>query len=157
MSVLFESAIFISELISYKTDNAAFVCIVFTAVIYGISSVSRNKKTWLIKWLISIPFSYVILQYFWSSDYAVRALNYVIPDHGKPSAGGNFAGFLLFAFQTAACLISGIAALFIKPKNYETFEKIQIGISSVSAVITAAFVVISEQRFPSYEYIISNM
>ena len=57
LSVFYVSAIFIAPVISYSSTGMSFVYVVFVAVLYGVSSTSRNKKIWLMKWGLSIPFS----------------------------------------------------------------------------------------------------
>ena len=46
------------------------------------------------KWLLSLPISYLIFQYFWKTNYAVRALNWVFNDYGEQSEAGNFTGIV---------------------------------------------------------------
>ena len=154
LSVLFVSAIFLSEIISYKNDLLSFAYILFTSLLYGIAMISKDKKAVLTKWGLSIPFSYIIIQYFWTTNYSVKALNWIFPAYGKPSAGGSFAGFVLLLLLSVICLICGIASASVKIKDYVFFEKIQLIITSAFTLITAAIVLFLEQQFPSYMYVI---
>ena len=154
ISVFYVSTIFIADIVSDKYGfAAAVVYMVFAAVLYGIALISRNKKEWLLKFGASIPFSLLCLLYFRLTDYSIRALNWVFPDYGLPSAGGQFASSFLFVIFSVMCLICLMISLFIRIKDYEKFSKIQLVITSVFAVLIICAVLILERQFPSYEYI----
>jgi len=160
VSVLFVSTIFLSGLILIKSDRIAYVYIIFMALLYGMGMISRNAKSWLLKWGLSIPFSYMVLQYFWQTDFMTRAINWVLPGYGKNSAGGNFAGFLMLCFQAVLCFIGGIAGLQVGKKlvdhnKYESFEKKQVIIGIVIALLIAVIDMMLERRFPESALIYS--
>ena len=112
------------------------------------------KKTWLLKWGISVPGAFLVLLYFWAVHYSVRALNWVFPDYGRQSAGGRFADSFLLVVFSAMCLISGMISLFVKINDYDRFRRIQFIVTTVSAVATVCIVLILEKQFPSYEFIV---
>ena len=155
LAVLFVSAFFLSNIIAAKGVIPAFAYIILTAVVYGVTMISKNTKTALLKWGLSVLFSYLVLQYFWQTNYAVRALNWTDPGYGSASAGGNFAGFVQLIFLCISCLIGGIAGMFAEKKNFEKFRKVQFFVSFVSAGLVIAAVLILEQQFPAYKDIIS--
>lgn len=154
LSIIFVSAIFLSEIISYKNDLWALAYIVFISLIYGITMISKDKKSLLLKWGLSIPFSYITIQYFWITHYSVRALNWVFPAYGKQSAGGMLSGFILLLLLSAMCLICGILSCYVKVKNHKSFEKIQLLLTSTIVLGTVATVLILEQTIPPYQYVI---
>lgn len=158
ISVIFTSAVFFIDIISNRYGLlASFVFIAFAAVLYGTALISRSKRSWLIKWAVSIPFSFLVLLYFRITDYSVRSLNWVFPEYGTSSAGGMLASSFLLMIFLAACLISGLAALFIKISDSGRLRKVLFIIISAFAVITVCVVLILERQFPSYEYIMSHM
>ena len=62
--------IFIIPLTGNKFNfTVSLVYMVFVAALYGFALVSRNKRAWLLKWGVSIPFSFLILQYFRMAIY----------------------------------------------------------------------------------------
>ena len=90
---------------------------------------------------------------FIKSEYALRALNWVIPDYGRQSAGGRLAGSFELLTLAALCLVGLIVSIFVRPKNYERFRKIQFAVCMVLTVIIIAAVFILEGQFPSLDYI----
>lgn len=157
-AIIFVSTIFIEEIISGKYGIAAsLVYMVFADVLYGMSLISVNKKTWLLKWGLSIPFSFIVISYFHITNYSVRALNWAFPDYGNPSAGSKFAAVILLLISSAMCLICGLISLFIKPKDHDRFKSVIFIITSVFAALIICVVLILERQFPTYEYIVSHI
>ena len=78
------------------------------AVIYAVMLLSENRKTLLLKWVLTLPFSFLCLEYFWQTHYSVRALNWMTEGYGKQSAGGNFAGFLFLVLLFVLCISAKI-------------------------------------------------
>lgn len=153
LSIIFVSAIFISQIISYKNDILALAYIVFTSLIYGFAMISKDKKVLLMKWGLSIPFSYITIHYFWITNYSLRALNWIFPAYGTQSGGGEFSGFVLLLLLSVLCIICCILSPSVKVKNYKRFEKIQLFITSTVVLDTVAAVLILERQFPSYQYV----
>ena len=154
LSIIFVSAVFLSQIISYKNNFLALAYIVFTSLIYGFAMISKYKKEVLLKWGLSIPFSYIAIQYFWITHYSVRALNWAFPSYGKQTAGGDFSGFVLLLFLSVSCLICGALSRSVSVKDYSAFQKIQIIVISIIVLFTVAAVLILEQQFPAYQYVI---
>lgn len=152
-SVFYVSAGFISNIILIKSTALSLVYIVATGLLYLFAMISRDKKSVLIKWLLSVVFGLGIWWIFIRSEYAVRALNWMIPDYGRPSAGGNFAGSFEQLILSLLCFCGIIISLFVKPKQYERFRKIQFIICMVFMVVIIASVFILESQFPSIEYV----
>ncbi len=151
LAIIFVSAIFISQIISYKNEMW-FIYELFIALLYCFALISNKISDTIFKWLFSLPFSYVVLQYFWKTEYAMRGLNWVFPYYGEPSAGGNFAGFIQLCFLLLGCAICMIVAFTTstsdKIKKYKSFEKIQMIVCGVLGVAVVLAVIILEQQFP---------
>ena len=157
LAIFYVSAIFVSDIISYKSIILAFIYIALSAVLYDVAFVSPEKKIALYKWLLSLPLSYLVFQYFWQTDYAIRALNWVFPGYGKASAGGNFAGFIQLMLLSGLCIAGGAAGLFITPKNWKSFARVQLIVCIFFGLCIIAAVVCMERSFPSYAYVVSHM
>lgn len=158
VSILFVSSVFLSDLISIKHYPLEYVYIILVALLYGFLMVSRNIRHWGLKWVISIPISYLVLQYFWQTEFSIRALNWVLPEYGKRSAGGKFASSFLLCILVAACFISGIASIgvgkmLVDRELFDKFEKKQVIASVGIALIIAIAVLLLERNFPSAEYV----
>lgn len=153
ISVLFVCAVFLSDIISYVSTVLSIMYIILSAAIYGFCLISRNRIIWLVKWGLSLPLSYIVFNYFQTYHYSIRALNRVFPDYGRQTAGGAFAMVGLFFMLCILCAVSGIAAMFIKPKNTAVFSKVQLITAVCAGGITVAAVLLLEQQFPPYEYI----
>ena len=154
MSVFYVTALFIVDIIGSKYGFSASVFyMLFAACLYGFALAAGNKKEWLLKFAASIPFSFFVFLYFWRTDYSVRALNWLFPDYGLPSAGSRTASSILFVIFSVMCLICLLISLFIKIKDPGRFRKTQLVITSVFAVLIISAVLILERQFPSYEYI----
>ncbi len=153
ISVLFVSAVFLADIISYGSFVLSLAYIIIVAALYGFCLISRNKILWLIKWGASLPMSYVVLRYFQVYHYTIRALNWAFPDYGRQTAGGAFSMVGLFYLLAFFCAVSGIAAMFVRPKSFDKFGKMQLIIALTAAGAAIAAVLILERQFPPYEYI----
>lgn len=159
MSVFFVTTLFLADIISWKNDKAVFIYLIVMAVLYGVM-ISGHFVYYFIKWVISLPLSYLIINYFWITNYAVRSLNWMFPGYGKMSAGGGFAlGVITVGFVIACFISMGIAfflsaaSLGVKAENIAVFEKIQLGLGVLLSVFIIALTVTLERKFPSYESI----
>jgi hypothetical protein len=126
---------------------------VVTGLIYLFAMISKDRKSVFVKWLLSVLFGSGLWWIFIRCEYAVRALNWMIPNYGRPSAGGNFAGFFELLILSLLCFGGIIISLFFRPKQYERFRKIQFIVCMIlmALIITAVFVL--ERQFPSVEYV----
>ena len=156
VSIIYVSTIFLSHLVFIKIFPLGFVYLILAAVLYGLGMISRNNKSWILKWLLSVLFSYIVLRYFWQTDFSIRALNWVLPGYGKESAGGGFAGLVEVCYRLILCFVSGIASIFLgkviaERGKYEKFGKIQLIITATIALILVVITMALESRFPSVE------
>lgn len=150
LSVFFVPAVYLASIISWKTDFLEFAYLVFAAVLYGVTLISKSKRGFLYKWLLSLPLSYLCFQYFWRTNYALRSLNWVFPGYGEQSAGGGFAVAVLMVSFGFFCLVSMLIALFVKIPKFELFKKIQVCLCGIFGAVTVIVVVLLEQSFPAY-------
>lgn len=153
MSVFYVPTLFLEDIISWKTDKLVFVYIGFMAVLYGAMLISGSKTEFVLKWVFSLPLSFLVLNYFWKTKFAIRSLNWVFPGYGRQSAGGGFAWMVVMFFFTAFCGIALFIALLIEPKKIKVFERIQLCVGVITAVFIVITVIRLEQHFPSYEKI----
>lgn len=150
LALFFVPAIFLSDIIFWKTDWLGFAYIAFMAALYGLALISKSKLLALFKWLASLPFAYLVFEYFWNTKYALRSLNWVFPGYGKQSAGGAFASMGLTVMFGVLCIAAFVKALFIKPRNYILFEKIQLCVCTAAAVCIVIITLFLEKQFPPY-------
>lgn len=117
ISVLFIPSFFLLDLLSLAVPEGSTANVIlyafplFTGLCSCIAVISGSPKTAALKWLLSLPFSAVMQLHLANSQFSLRSLNMMIPDYGKPSAGGGFAGFILLCIMAASqlfFLLSGI-------------------------------------------------
>lgn len=154
MALLYVSGIFLCGILSFSTALTGLY-ILLTAALFALAAVSRDTKTGFIKWGISIPMAYLVIQYFWRTDYSIRSLNWLYPDYGRQSAGGAFAGAFLMLVLSVFCLLSGIAGINAKPDVHKRLKKIQLAVIFAADIIIISAVLILESRFPSIGIILS--
>lgn len=152
MAVLFVCAIFLGDLVSFLGMIPTAVFLVLIAALYGLCAAGAPPREILIRWLCSLPCSYLVLQYFWQTEFALRALNWMRPDYGSPSAGANFAGFFRLVIQTAFCAAALLIALCVGKKLPEKFAAVQQLICSVAAMAAFAVAWALEMQFPALRY-----
>ena len=90
MSVITVSAIFLAEIIGIANELFRLPYLLVVAVIYAAMLLSESKKQLLLKWVLSLPFSFFCFEYFWQTHYSIRALNWIIEGYGTQSAGAIF-------------------------------------------------------------------
>jgi len=149
--------LFLGQIISYKYDVLQFIYCGLMVVCYFFIILSDKLVKILIKWLTSLPVSYLLFLYFWKTDYAVRALNWIFEGYGKMSAGGGFAFLVYFAiccFLYAAAILFSVFLIYpIKISNYDRLKKIQLSVGFVIGVTVIAITLILERMFPTYSSI----
>ena len=155
MSAVIVSAVFLSEIISIASNLLLLPYLLLVVVLYVAMLLSESNKSVLVKWVVSLPLSYLCFNYFWKTHYSVRALNWVINDYGKQSAGGNFAGFATLVFLLILCL-AGIIFAFVKSsEKIKSYIKSQSLTGITMIILIMAIVLYLETLFPSYAVVIS--
>ncbi len=155
MAVQYVCAVFLGEIISYAGLVPALLYLALMAAVWVLLLLSENRKEVLAKWLLSVPLSNLLLQYFWNTHYAVRALNWAYPGYGTQSAGGGFAVFVLLLLQTVLCGIGLIAAFSSPQKADPKAEAIRLCIGGGCTLAVIAAVLLLETQFPPYEQVVS--
>lgn len=110
-AILFYPSWVIADMLSWKTNYLSFIFILAAAVFYGLAMLSRTWSHTLIKFGISVIAAIPVYQYFYMTNYTLRALNWVLPGYGKPSAGGGFASVILLMFLLIACFITTVLGI----------------------------------------------
>jgi hypothetical protein len=157
MASVIVSAIFLSEIISISNYLSVFPYLVLVAIIYAIMLLSESKKNILLKWLISLPFSYLCISYFWRTNYSIRALNWMIPGYGKQSAGGNFANFVTIIFLLFLCLGGILFASCMSSVKMKPYIKKQSLVGILIQIVIVIVVIYLETLFPSYNDVMANI
>ncbi|MCM1522965.1 MAG: hypothetical protein NC120_00750 [Ruminococcus sp.] len=109
ISILFIPSFFLLDFLSLAVEGSTANVILYTFPLFTglcscIAVISGSPKTAALKWLLSLPFSAVMQIHLANSQFSLRSLNMMIPDYGKPSAGGGFAGFILLCVMAASQL-----------------------------------------------------
>lgn len=124
ISVLFLPVHFLNAILLIKLDNVIVPMVVIPAIsafITGLSVYSTILKQAFAKIILSVPFTILFWYLQIKIKFSIRALNWIIPNYGESSAGGNFANFVILCslalFEFLALIIS--AAL----SNTEFSEK----------------------------------
>jgi len=148
LALLYVSTIFTGAVISYAASPAEYLLVIVIAMLFGFCLVSEKRIRGLLRWLCSFPFAFMVFQYFWKTNYAVRALNWCFPGYGKQSAGGGFAGALMTIILSLSCAICGIIAVSIKPEENRELAKKQLPVIAAADVIIIILVLLMESQFP---------
>jgi len=150
MSAVIVSSIFLSEIISVANDLFVLPYLLLIAIIYISMLLSESKKSVLFKCIVSLPFLYLYFNYFWKTNYLIRALNWMISGYGKQSAGGNFAGFVTLIFLLFLCLGGIIFATFKSSEKIKPYTKKQSFAGILILIVIMIVVIYLETLFPSY-------
>ena len=114
LALLFEPVWRLNDVLSMKVDNIAvcfFVVPISGALLYCSVLFSDTLKQALIKYVISLPVNFLLFSWFLKINFSRRALNWIFPYYGESSAGGNFAGFIMFSALGFTYIIAIVAAL----------------------------------------------
>ncbi len=153
LAVVFISSIFLGDMISYKWDGLVWGYFVLSAGLYGLMFWNVSKLNAFFTWLVSLPLSYLVLQYFWKTHYAIRALNWAIPYYGENSAGGNFVGSIRLLVFAVLCLVGIGVGMSCRSQDEERTERKRLVLGTVAAGVLIFLVLLLESKFPSYEVI----
>ncbi len=153
LAVVFVSSVFLGNVIFYKWDGLAWGYILLAAGLYGLMFWNVRGLNAFFTWLVSLPLSYFVLQYFWKTHYEIRALNWAIPYYGENSAGGNFVGSIRLLVFAALCLVGIGVGMSCKSRDEERTEKKRLVFGTVAAGVVIVLVLWLESKFPAYEAI----
>lgn len=144
LSVLFMPAFFINDLLSYKDETGIFTLFiipVFLGICSCIAVLSGLKREAVLKCLISLPFSVIMWLYLINIEFGIRSLNWVYPDYGESSAGGNFAGFIRLCIHIIAESIGIAVGFFISNKKLKDNKALFIIQKIICSVICVGIII----------------
>ena len=161
MATVTVSGIFIPEVLCKKIPGEAGVVLAFLylfliALIYTAVLISENKKIGLIKCLLSLPFSYLCLNYFWKTHFSIRVLNWPLNAYevyGSQSAGGNFNGFFMTISMLGLCAIGIVVAMIMSRPKMKRFSLPQVIAGAIITVANIAIVLYLESLLPSWDLV----
>ena len=161
MALLYISSLFLVDMIFFRSAVWAIIFSVVTAMVYCFYMISNNKLFCLLKWGLSIPFSYVAIKWFWSVNFSVRALYWLDPEYGNLSGGSAFAAGSMLIALSFLFLIAGIIGavigqeMIVKLRRTDTgFELIQVITAVVISIVIIIIVISLEGVFPPYETVV---
>lgn len=155
MAVIFISALFTVEMISYTGGQIVSIFyILLAALLYMYTFISSDRRSMFIRWLVSIPLSYPVWKWFVDRDFLIRALNMVFPGYGEQSGGGAFAALFLWVVLAIAVSCAIVVSLLVRPKLSRRFCAVQTLISIVMSIMIVAAILFLERQFPSAEEVL---
>ena len=112
IAILFLPVHFLNEIVLLKLDYVIIPMVIIPVIFAfftGLSLYSRTIKQAFAKIILSVPFTVLFWYLQIKIKFSIRALNWIIPNYGKSSAGGNFANFIILCslalFEFVALLI----------------------------------------------------
>lgn len=94
-----------------------------SAFITGLSVYSTTLRQAFAKIILSVPFTVLFWYLQIEMEFSIRSINWIIPDYGKSSAGGNFANFVILCSLAFSGFLSLLIFMIL---SYEKIpEKIQ--------------------------------
>ena len=152
MSIITVSAIFLSEIIGIANElfRLPYLLVVAVAML-----LSESKKQLLLKWVLSLSFSFFCFEYFWQTHYSIRALNWIIEGYGTQSAGGNFSGFIVLILLLVLCFAGMIFAYSKSSEKIKRYIKVQSLTGIWIFMLMIIVVAYLETQFPAYHDVLS--
>ena len=151
MAVFFTPTLYLSDIIAMKTDSLVILLpyLVVSAWIYGLAVLGKPLRHIWIRWGLSVPLSLGCMVYFWETNFAIRALNWVYPEYGKPSAGSEL--FLLVVLMVIGflCISEIVVLMFFCETLHPKIKKWQFPVCLTAMIIIILIVVLLERQFPS--------
>ena len=156
LATLYIPAHFLNMLLSYTTDSeiSLFIVPVFLGVLSSIAVFSNSKVEALFKCVFSIPVAIIFWLFMVDIEFTIRALNWVFPDYGNPSAGGNFAGFIVLSITSILNFFSIVIGLLSSHKlKNEKIDKgfyLLKGICSIICIAILLSILVLNFIMPQY-------
>ncbi|MDP4118139.1 MAG: hypothetical protein Q8873_02990 [Bacillota bacterium] len=169
LSILYLPLLFISELIekTYPFDtsvhyNMAFYILPLISAFLCFSIlISKNAKTSLKKWILSVPFTFVFYALLYFSNFSVRLTNTIYPGYGRESAGGGFAFMITFfafsIFQIVGNTLAVGLSRVIGKRSQNLWHIIQDIIIPVICVMILLSVIYLELTMPTLKSIYQSV
>lgn len=156
LAALYLPAHFLNMLLLYSIDVGIIISLFIVPVfIGGLSSIavcSSSKVEALFKWVFSIPVSIVFWLLMVNMEFRIRALNWIFPDYGASSAGGNFVEFIILSITSAFILLSIIIGILMSCKKEEERIYLYKQICSIICGAILLSILILNFIMPQYTY-----
>ncbi len=161
-AVLFLPVWLLMNIISW-IDGMPFLVPVFIlallSIFYGAVLFGSTAGQSVLKWVFSLPVTFLIWFCSIRTHFYIRSLNWMIPGYGEQSAGGGFASSFLILLQAVFCFVTFFTAIVCSntvnnEKKRKFIKAIQNVICPVICVVIVLLVVFLEKSFPSYNSII---
>lgn len=154
-AIIFYPSWVIADILSWKTNYLPFIFILAVAVFYGLAMLSRTWRHTFIKFGISVIAAIPVYQYFYMANYTFRALNWVLPGYGKPSASNGFASVMLLLFLLTACFVTAVSTNVSQQKikydlKFKRLFRLKTVVCTIICIGIIAAILIMERRFPVY-------
>lgn len=154
-AIIFYPSWVIADILSWKTNYLPFIFILAVAVFYGLAMLSRTWRHTFTKFGISVIAAIPVYQYFYLTNYTFRALNWVLPGYGKPSASNGFASVMLLLFLLTACFVTVVSTNVSQQKikydlKFKRLFRLKTVVCTIICIGIIAAILIMERRFPVY-------
>lgn len=158
IAILFLPVHFLNEIVLLKTDYVMIPMIIIpltVALFTGLSVYSQTLKQAFVKIILSIPFTVLFWYVQIKIKFSIRAINWIIPGYGEPSAGGNFANFIIlcslaFCGFIALVIFTILSAVNISKKKQTALLNLQKYITLPLCILVIAVIVVLNNIMPMY-------
>lgn len=158
IAVLLLPVHFLSAIVLLKTDYIIIPLIVIpviSAFLTGLSVYSKSLKQSFAKIILSIPFTVLFWYLQIKIKFSIRALNWIIPNYGNSSAGGNFANFIIlcslaFCGFIALIIFTVLSAVNFSEKKQTVLLNLQKYIALPVCIAVIAVIIVLNNIMPIY-------
>lgn len=157
IAALFIPAHLLINILSMKANGAEFLAIMICGFLSFFTIFGESVKSAALKWLLSLPITFILIVFFRGSNFYLRALNWAIPDYGEASMGGLWASGFLLICHAAASFFSlllglGMSSLRkdIKSEKIIKFITISEKICAVVSIAIVLTVMVFDISMPPY-------
>lgn len=157
-ATMFMPVHYLSNILSWKFDSNIFILFILPLIcgILMAAVLFSNKVRYaLLKWVLSLAVTFLMRQYFVSSNFYIKSLNWAISDYGDATVQDNMAGFvavafLLFIEMPFVGIAIGISHKVKNPKFEKALNVMKI-IASVVCIVITLTVIHLNTIMPQYE------
>lgn len=158
IAVLLLPVHFLSAIVLLKTDYIIIPLIVIpviSAFLTGLSVYSKSLKQSFAKIILSIPFTVLFWYLQIKIKFSIRALNWIIPNYGNSSAGGNFANFIIlcslaFCGFIALIIFTVLSAVNFSEKKQTVLLNLQKYTALPVCIAVIAVIIVLNNIMPIY-------
>lgn len=158
IAVLLLPVHFLSAIVLLKTDYIIIPLIVIpviSAFLTGLSVYSKSLKQSFAKIILSIPFTVLFWYLQIKIKFSIRALNWIIPNYGNSSAGGNFSNFIIlcslaFCGFIALIIFTVLSAVNFSEKKQTVLLNLQKYTALPVCIAVIAVIIVLNNIMPIY-------